>query len=301
MITLLIGENSFEIERELTRIADGFDGRAEKFDGANLALNQLPDLLMGVSLFATSRLVIIRDLSSNKQIWPVFGDWLPKISDDIQLVLVEPKPDKRTVTFKALKNSATVREFPAWSDRDIATAEKWAIDTAKNMGFSLDKKSAQTLVQRIGADQWGIFHALEKLSLTDEISPDVINNLIESSPLESVFNLLDSAIRGDKREVRKIITSIEQTDDVYKLSGLLSSQAFQLAAFVTAGPNDNPARDFAIHPFVASKLKSATKQVSKRDIARIIDILTEADNDMKLSRAEPWLLIERAMMKIASI
>jgi DNA polymerase III delta subunit len=189
----------------------------------------------------------------------------------------------------------------SWSDRDVERAEKWAIDEAKNMGFSLDKKSAQTLVQRVGVDQWGLFHALEKLSLTDVITPDVINNLIESSPQENAFNLLDSALNGDKKRVHEIILSLEQTDDIYKLFGLISSQAFQLAAFVTAGPNDNPTHDLAIHPYSASKIKQAAKQVNGHDIAKIIKILSATDDDMKMSRADPWLLIERAMIEIASL
>ena len=102
MIMLLIGENSFEVERALRQIADDFDGTVEKIDGSDLQLSQLPDILMGVSLFATARTVVIRNLSANKSIWTVFGDWLPRISDDIHLVLVEPKPDKRMTTYKAL-------------------------------------------------------------------------------------------------------------------------------------------------------------------------------------------------------
>ena len=88
MITLLIGDNSFEIERALRQITADFDGVVERIDGSSLQLAQLPDLLMGVSLFATARTVVIRDLGSNKAIWSVFGDWLPRISDDIHLVLV---------------------------------------------------------------------------------------------------------------------------------------------------------------------------------------------------------------------
>ena len=301
MITLLIGENSFEIERELQAIAAGFNGRAEKFDGADLNLNQLPDLLMGQSLFATSRLIIIRGLSSNKSIWPVFGDWLSKISDDIQLVLVEPKPDKRTVAFKSIKDTAVVKEFIVWSDRDIMRAEKWAIDEAKNLGFDLDKKSAQVLVGRVGVDQWGIFHALEKLSMVDAVTPEIIMDIIEPSSLENVFNLFETAIRGEKKQLQNIIRNLEQTEDVYRLSALLFSQGFQLAAISTAGNDDNVAKDFGIHPFVVSKLSQIAKKIGKSGVAQVIGILAEADDDMKLSRAEPWLLIERALMKIANI
>ena len=69
MITLLMGDNSFEIERALAEIADNFDGVAEKIDGSQIQLSQLPDLLMGVSLFSSARLVVIRDLGQNKAIW----------------------------------------------------------------------------------------------------------------------------------------------------------------------------------------------------------------------------------------
>src|ERR1035437_6433304 len=100
MITVLIGENTFEIQRALDLIARDFDGKVEKIDGSNLQLSQLPDILMGVSLFAMSRTVVIRNLSENRAVWPVFGDWLSKISDDIHLILAESKPDKRTATYK---------------------------------------------------------------------------------------------------------------------------------------------------------------------------------------------------------
>src|SRR5664280_1253944 len=96
VITLLVGENSFEIQRALDAIISDFDGNVEKIEGSELQVSQLPDIFMGVSLFADKRLVVIRNLFENKAVWPVLGDWTDKISDDIHLVLVEPKPDKRT-------------------------------------------------------------------------------------------------------------------------------------------------------------------------------------------------------------
>ena len=100
MITLLIGENSFEIQRALDDIIADFDGNVEKIEGSELQVSQLPDIFMGGSLFADKRLVVIRNLSENKSVWPVLGDWTDKISDDIHVVLVDAKPDKRTSTYK---------------------------------------------------------------------------------------------------------------------------------------------------------------------------------------------------------
>ncbi len=301
MITLLLGENSFEIERALRQITADFNGIVERIDGSTLQLAQLPDLLMGVSLFATARTVIIRDLGSNKAIWPVLGDWLPRISDDIHLVLVESKPDKRTTTFKLLKNQATVHEFQPWTDRDTLVAERWVNDESKKLGIDMDKSSVQALVRWVGIDQWQLFHALEKLALVDIISVDVIKNIIEPNPIENVFNLFDTALQGDVNDLRQMLKILEQTEDPYRLFALLSSQVFQLAAVANATKDDNVAKDFGIHPYVVSKLQPIAKKIGKSGTAKIITIFAAADDDMKLSRAEPWLLIERALIKVANI
>jgi len=301
MITLLIGENSFEIERALGDIASGFDGRVEKIDGSALQLKDLPDILMGVSLFATERVVVIRGLGQNKSIWPVFGSWLDKVSGDIHLVLVEPKPDKRTVTFKALKDAATIRELQPFSDRDEASVEKWVSVEAKKIGLDMDNKCVQALVRRVGFDQWQLFHALQKLALVDTITVEVIVDVIDLNPFESVFNLFETALRGDRAQLKSMLRVLEQSEDAFRLIALLSAQVFQLAAISSAERTDNVAKDFGIHPFVVSKLSSVARKVGARGVKRLVDIFVNLDDDIKVSKAEPWVLVESALLKIATI
>jgi DNA polymerase III delta subunit len=69
MITWLVGENSFEIREAIKALEADFNGTAERFDGSELSLAQLPDLLMGVSLFSTERLIVISDISQNSILW----------------------------------------------------------------------------------------------------------------------------------------------------------------------------------------------------------------------------------------
>jgi DNA polymerase III delta subunit len=248
MIRLMAGDNTFEVEQAVRALVAAFSGVAERVDGSTLELKQLPDLLMGATLFANKRLVIIKNLSENKDVWANFGDWLPRVSDDIDVVLIEAKPDKRTVTYKELKKQATVTEFAQWTDRDTAKAEKWVFDEAKRQGISLDAKWAQVLVRWVGPDQWQLFHALEKLALADSVTVDVIEALIDANPAENVFNLFDAALRGDGAKVTAMVRSLEVSEDPYRLFALLSGQAFQLAAVVTSGQTDDVAKDFGIHP-----------------------------------------------------
>jgi len=301
MITLMMGDNTFEVEQAVRALASQFDGVAERVDGSTLELKQLPDLLMGVTLFADKRLVIIKNLSENKDVWVNFNDWLPRISDDIDVVFVEAKPDKRTVTYKELKKQATVAEFAQWTDRDIAKAEKWVIDEAKRQKAVLDTRCAQVLVRRVGPDQWQLFHALEILALADEVTVEVIEALIDANPAENVFNLFDAALRGNGAKVTAMVRGLEVSEDPYRLFALLSGQAFQLAAVVTSGQTDDVAKDFGIHPYGVSKLESSARRLGRSGAKKIIRAFAEADDDMKLSRADPWLLVERALMKVASL
>lgn len=299
MITLLTGDNSFEISEALRSLVTAFDGRAEKIDGATLELRDLPDLLMGSTLFAEKRLVIIRDLSQNSAVWDKLPEWLPRLSDDIHLVLVDEKPDKRKVAYKELKKIADVKEFLAWGDRDRSLAENWVEKRAKSLNITLDKKLAHQIVERVGLDQWQLAQALEKLSLLDEITPETVTATIDASPSENVFQLFETALEGRTREVHDMIRTLELTEEPYKLFALLSSQAFQLAAVANAQESDNPSKDFAIHPYVASKLSRHAKKIGKSGTMKILKSFAKADADLKMSRGEPWLQIEQTLLTIA--
>lgn len=298
MITLLTGDNSFEINEALSALITDFDGRAEKIDGETLEFRDLPDLLMGSTLFAEKRLVIIKDLSRNGGVWEKLPEWLPRVSDDIHLVLVDEKPDKRTTAYKELKKVATVKEFMNWSDRDWSVAETWTLNRAKSLGASLDKKLVHQIVERVGLDQWQLASALEKLSLLDDITSETIEATIDASPSENVFQLFETALEGDTRKVHAMLKTLELTEEPYKLFALLSSQAFQLAAVASAGTGDNPSKDMAIHPYVASKLSRHARKFGKAGSARILSAFAKADADLKLSRGDPWLLIEQALLSV---
>lgn len=302
MISMLIGDNSFEAGRELQRLINDFDGTAEKVDGTELELKQLPDLLMGATLFAEKRLVIIKNLSENKPLWSVLPEWLPRVSEDVHLVLVDEKPDKRTKTYKDLQKAGTIKEFNAWGERDGAMAERWVSEEAGRLGFSLDKQCAHLLVARVGVDQWSLYRALQKLAVLDEITPELIEETIDANPVENVFNLFEAALKGDGPRVGKMIETLRLGEDAYRLLGLLSSQAFQLLAMgLTDKPQAEVAKDLGAHPFALSKLAPHAKRLGKPGVKKVFAAFVEADSAIKTSAGDPWVLIERALIKVTNI
>lgn len=283
----------------MEQIVASFDGAAEKIDGIELELKQLPDLLMGGTLFADKRLVIIKNISENKTLWAVLADWLPRVSEAVHLVLVDEKLDKRTKTYKDLQKYADIHEFKLWGERDSQQAETWAIEEAKSLGYELDKSNARLLVARVGVDQWLLHQALQKLAVVDNVTPDVIEELIDANPTENVFNLFEAALKTDAPRVKRMLETLQLSEDPYRLFGLMSGQVFQLLGLaLTEKPSAEVAKDLGAHPFALQKLAPYAKKLGRPGAKKVFTAFIEADSAMKASMAEPWLLIERALLKI---
>jgi len=302
MITFLTGENSFEVEAEIKSIISISGLVPEIVDGSAIDLNELTGLLTGMSLFSGKRLIIIKNLSDNTQIWTDFADWLTRVSDDINLVIVDTKPDKRTRTYKELQKLGVVKEHTPWTERDNNKVVEWVIDTAGSEGLELNKKCVQLLIDRIGFDQWQLWHGIVKLSLLDKVDEQVINDIIDANPSENVFNLFESALRSDRATVSRMIRILELTEDPFRMFGLLSGQAYQMSTLAVSDEASSiVAKELGAHPYALSKLSSYAKKMGRGGARKVISLFSKADDDMKISAGDPWLLIERALLGVADI
>ncbi len=298
MLEVFYGDDGFAIHEALGELVREYDGETERVDGTQLALRDLPDLLMSSTLFSTRRLVVIRDLSENSQLWQALPDWLARVSDDVRVVCVEAKLDKRTATYKTLKKANAVREFVAWTVKDRAVALKWL---SGRLG-SHDKSVPAALLDRVGYDKWTLSQAAEVLSLKEgTVTASDVEALIEKSTEENIFAVFESALRGDAREVKRLVDQLKIQQDPYTFFGLLSSQAVQLYGVAVSRPSDAIEKDLGIHPFVAKKMAQFASRLSLAQARMVLAAVAEADADMKLSKGEPWLLVERALLKIASV
>lgn len=301
MITWIIGENTFEAREAVAALEAGFDGVAEHVDGEALRLADLPELLMGATLFASERLVVITGLSGNGSLWEKLPDWLPKVSDAVHVVFVDQKPDKRTRSYKALVKVADIHECPIWTDRDSAKAEAWVVKRAQSRGTSLTRLQARQIVERVGVDQWALANAVDVVVLLEEPTPDAIANAIPAQPSENVFQLFEAALRGDVGEVQRMIEGLLAQEDAYAIFALIGSQVASLVAVAYAPNGAQPAKDLGIHPFVASKFSGHARRLGGSRVAHIVSMFADVDADMKHSRGEPWVLVEKALLETAVI
>lgn len=300
MITLLCGENAYERDQYVRTHAPD----ATRVDGAELDSAMLRQYLYGVSLFAAQSAVIITELSANKAQWDELGELLsPEVTEQANMLLIEPKPDKRTKTYKALKKHATVVECNPFGERDTGKAAQWLLKLADERNLPLERPAAAELVERVGVDQYRLLHELERLAVMGEVSLAQVKRYTPASPKDTAFALLETALSGDVLRLREQLQAAQALNDPYMLLGLLVSQVYAVTGLVLAPevPSAELASALQVHPFVLRNLQSVARRYTPDDMRRVIHALAEADYRMKNTDTDPWSAINTALLAIASI
>lgn len=305
MIYFLTGTNEFAARQALDKLVAAANRKhgahaIERIDGEALDIGRLPDLLQGGSLFATERLVILRDASKNKALWEALGDWAERVSDEITLVILEPSPDKRTRTYKQLQKHGKAHDFPELNEHELA---KWAVASAQAEGATLDARTAAYLVRQVGTNQWLLSSELQKLiAAGPEINTTQIDRLVEPTPQSSAFELLDAVLQGQQAKAAELLARLKASEDPYKLYGLLVSQIQTLAVVATATGKapEAIAKEAGIHPFVVKKMQPLARKLHYTQLQKVIAAVALADTQMKSTGVEPWVLLEQCLGKVAT-
>ena len=105
MIRIFYGDDRIKIEQEIKKI---FGADYEVLEGATIEAMDLPSILLGGSLFAETRKILIKDVGENKEVFSRLPEYL---NTPHEVILFETKLDKRSATYKSLKDGIEIREF----------------------------------------------------------------------------------------------------------------------------------------------------------------------------------------------
>lgn len=105
MLKIFTGDDRIRAGQEINKLL-GPDH--ETIEGADLEPEDLPSIFQGNTLFATTRNILIRDLSTNKSAFDKLPDYLDTPHN---IIIQELKLDKRSTTYKAIKDKIEIKEF----------------------------------------------------------------------------------------------------------------------------------------------------------------------------------------------
>lgn len=139
MIRVFYGDDRVAARKQIDRqLGDDY----EIIEGESLTVGDMPSVLLGTSLFATERKILVKDLSENKECFAMLPQFVAECPHNI--VIWETKLDKRSAAYKELSKAVEFKEFKLAEDPD----KKLVFDIL-DMAFRGDGKSAVKACEKI--------------------------------------------------------------------------------------------------------------------------------------------------------
>ena len=283
MITTLTGENEVLRAAELRRAVAAFvneygDMAVERLDGEEASYERMVEAVQSLPFLAARKLVVLRAPGANKEFTEKFAAFVEAVSDTNDVIIVEPKLDKRLTYCKLLKKLTEFKEFAVLDANGLA---RFAVEYAKEQGGSISSGAARMLVERVGTNQLGLQHELDKLLAFDlKITQESVENLTEKTPQSTIFELLDAAFAGDtKRTMRLYDEQRALKVEPQQVIAMLAWQLHILAVVKTAKQRsvDDIAREAKLNPFVVRKTQGLARNISLAHLKELITSLREFD------------------------
>lgn len=297
MVITLTGPNDFARKLEATKLVAEFlhtqDAMAvERLDGEEATAQRMQGALSSLPFLTERKLVLLREPSKQKAFAENIQSILQEVADSTDVVIIEPKLDKRLSYYKTLKKQTDFREF---GELDADGLARWALTYVKEAGGTLGAADARMLVDMLGINQQMLAKELDKLlSFDPQITQQTIQQLVEPLPQSTVFQLLDAAFQG--KTARALALYAEQRAlkvEPQAIVAMLAWQLHVLALIKTAG--NRSAADIAaqakLNPFVVRKSMEIARHLSaahlQHNIAELLAIdiaskTTAIDNDEAL-------------------
>ncbi len=259
-------------------VAEHTDMGLEKLDGEEVEYDRIREALESLPFLASKKLVVLRAPSAQKQFIEKAEQLLSNLPETTDVIIVEPKLDKRSVYYKLLKKKTDYKEF---NEMDEYGLSKWLVEQAKTQAGSLSSSDAKYLVERVGANQQLLFNELAKLLAYDsKITRQSIDLLTEPTPQSTIFQLLDAAFSGNPKHMLKLYQEQRASKvEPQQIIAMLGWQLHILAIVKAAGDRSDAkvASDAKLNPFVVRKSRSITNNLTFEQLKRMVRDLAELD------------------------
>jgi DNA polymerase III delta subunit len=294
VITTLTGENGFSLGEKLRQMVDSFvvqygNLTLERLDGEEADVATIQQALTSIPFLATQQLVVLQTPGKNKQFTQLFEQLLNETPATTDVIIVEPKLDKRLSYYKFLKNHTDFQEF---LELDYNSLARWLTTTTKTQGGSLGASDARYLVDRVGINQQLLAHELDKLLLYNpQISHETIDLLTDPIPQSTIFQLLEAAFTGHSNNVLDLYAQQRALKvEPQQMIAMLTWQLHVVSIIKTADDDlavEQIAKEASISPYVIRKSQTIANNLSLANLKKYVADLETIDKRMKRTLIDP--------------
>lgn len=306
MIVTLTGANDHLRKQSLQQLVSQFEAEhgdiaIERFDGDETSAERMRESIQSLPFLSPRKLVVLREPGKQKAFAEAITNILGEAAETTDVIIYEPKLDKRGSYYKTLKKSTDFREL---NELDVAALGRWAAGYVQERGGVLGLEDAKLLISRIGPNQQMLQGELDKLLAYDEqINRQSIELLTEPLPQSTVFELLDAAFAGKAERAFELYR--EQRALKVEPQAIIAMLAWQLhvLALVKAGGDrsaDQIAKEGKLNPFVVRKSQGITRRLTLEHIKQLIGDLLLLDMQLKRSSLDADEALQLYLLRLVN-
>ncbi len=305
MIVTITGANDFGRKQAVTQILRDFvsehgDMAVERLDGEDTTAERLRESVESLPFLTARKLVILQEPSKQKAFAEKIADILAAVAESTDLVILEPKLDKRSVYYKTLQKQTDFRDFPELDAQHLAI---WTVAYTESRQGKLSSADARLLIDRVGGNQRLLQSEIDKLvHFSPHITRDTIESLTEPTPQSTIFELLDAAFSGNAARALQLYR--EQRALKVEPLAIIAMLAWQthILTVVKAGGSrsaDDIAREAKLSPFVVRKSQQITRKLTGQQLRSLVSDLLALDIRLKTVTIDADEALERYLLQIA--
>jgi len=297
---LIYGENDYTASEFYTKTLAEFVKNNSKqslrvLDGESVTPGEVGQALSSQSLFSDgAEMVSIKRLGANAELKDKLVELIETLPTETELIIYEPKIDKRSKLYKKLKKDGLIKEFTNLSELELLN---WVKDQVAECSGQLEAGCAKVLVDRTKGNQVRLRNEIEKLVNYDKtISLQSVSLLVDKTPDDNIFDLLDSVARGDRKGALKKYQELNAA----QVEGhhILVMICWQMANFVALKTgekrSDNEmASKLGMNPYAVRKSRQSLSAIPKRQLKSMAQKVLDADVRLKTTSIDADQLVKQ--------
>lgn len=310
MLIFLYGPDTFRSRQKLNEIISSYK-KAQKaglnlkyFDGKALNYQDFKGEFKNISLFAPKKLIVLKNLLSNKEFKENFLKEFKNFIKSQNLILFYEEGEiSKDKFFNFLKKNAKSQEFKLLGGEKL---KNWIKREFKKYEAKANPGAIEKLIDFVGNNLWQFSNEIKKLASYKngrEIEIQDVELLVRSRIETDIFKTIDFIAQKNKKQALWLLHQhLERGDSPFYLFSMINYQfrnMLQIKDLIERGVSYyDIVSQTKLHPYVIKKSSALTQKFTLEDLKKIYQKIFDTDFKIKTGKIEPETALDLLVAQI---
>ncbi len=311
MIIFIYGPDSYRSKQKLDEIVVSYKESGKSglnllvLDASEMNFSDFYDNFKISSMFAEKKLVVLKNLFSNKKFQEDILDEIKKIEGlkDVVVIYEGEAVDERIKIFKTLTKECKSQAFKALEGKNL---KDWAQKEFESLKQKINIDALDLLINYTGNDLWKLSNEIRKIAGFKNgatVRKEDVVLLVKPKIETDIFKTIDALAAGNKKQALDFLQKhLDDGEDPFYLLSMITYQFRTLLVIKELAEKglmyNSIVKRSGLHPFVVKKNYFMCQRFSFEGLKNIYRKIFQIDLDIKTGKIEAETALDLLVSKI---